>query len=228
MAQRRLFSPDIVESDAFLDMPVTSQALYFHLGMHADDDGFVGSPRRILRSTGCNEDDLKILAGKRFLLTFPAGIVVIKHWRINNWIRPDRYKETRYLDEKKTLFLKENGAYTDHDIPNGNQLADNRLPQVKLSKVNNTDFNKLKSTYKKINKKMKDDDESVIDAETGEQISGGKPKKGRNIKALKICDWYGDEARKIKGTDAPYEGGGYFQVAKVLQKMPDEKVREML
>lgn len=136
--QRRLFSPQIVESDAFLDMPLSSQALYFHLSMYADDDGFVGSPKRILKMIGGNEDDLKILEGKRFLLTFPTGVVVIKHWLINNWIRPDRYKETKYIEEKKGLIIKENQSYTEcqpNDIPNDNQVVVNRLPQVKLSKV---------------------------------------------------------------------------------------------
>lgn len=136
MAQRRLFSPDIVESDAFLDMPVSTQALYFHLGMHADDDGFV-NPKRVMRMIGAPDDDLKILLGKRFVLTFESGVIVIKHWRIHNSIRKDRYNETKYLEEKKTLILKENGSYTE----DGNQLATKRQPvgkkvatQVKVSK----------------------------------------------------------------------------------------------
>ena len=131
MAQRRLFSPDIVSSDAFLEMPSSTQALYFHLGMNADDDGFV-SPKRIMRAIGVSEDDLKVLLAKRFALPFESGVIVIKHWLIHNTIRKDRYKPTRYLDEKKTLQIKENGAYTDVWQPNGNQM----VPQVKLSKVN--------------------------------------------------------------------------------------------
>lgn len=107
-----MFSPAIVESDAFLDMPVSSQALYFHLGMHADDDGFV-NPKRIMREVGVAEDDLKVLVAKRFVLPFENGVVVIKHWRINNLIRKDWYKETMYLEEKKQLAVKENGSYTE-------------------------------------------------------------------------------------------------------------------
>lgn len=136
MSQRRLFSPDIVESDAFLDMPMSSQALYFHLGMHADDDGFV-SPKMIMRILGASTDDLKILLAKRFLLEFENGVVVIKHWLIHNTIRRDRYKETRYLEEKNSLFIKENGSYSDSATkwqPSGNHS----VPQVKLSKDNNT------------------------------------------------------------------------------------------
>lgn len=132
MAQRRLFSLLIVDSDAFLDMPASSQLLYFHLAMRADDDGFV-NPRKIMRMTAAGSDDLKVLLTKRFVLTFESGVVVIKHWLIHNTIRQDRYKETLYLDEKKLIKVKENGAYTDmlsNGLPNGNQV----VPQVKLSK----------------------------------------------------------------------------------------------
>lgn len=107
-----MFSPDIVSSDAFLDMPPSTQALYFHLGMRADDDGFV-QPKMIMRMIGSNEDDLKILTSKRFVLQFESGVLVIKHWLIHNLIRADIYKETLYLDEKNTLGLKDNGAYTE-------------------------------------------------------------------------------------------------------------------
>ena len=106
-----MFSPDIVGSDAFIEMPVTAQCLYFHLGMRADDDGFV-NPQITMRMVGANGDDLKILIAKRFLLQFQNGVVVVKHWRINNFIRKDRYKETNYLDEKRQLRVKENQAYT--------------------------------------------------------------------------------------------------------------------
>ena len=133
MAHRRMFSPDIVDSDAFLDMPQSSQLLYFHLAMRADDDGFI-SPKKVMRLVNANNDDLKVLLTKRFLLPFESGVVVIKHWLIHNLIRKDRYKETLYLEEKKLLKVKENGAYTEmatNGLPNGNQMA----PQVRLGKV---------------------------------------------------------------------------------------------
>lgn len=137
-----MFSPQIVDSDAFLDMPQTSQLLYFHLAMRADDDGFVGNPRRLLRLIGGNEDDLKVLIAKRFILTFESGVVVIKHWRIHNLIRHDRYNETKYLDEKNSLIIKENGSYTELPTtrqPDGNQLAPQvRLGKVRLGKVSDT------------------------------------------------------------------------------------------
>lgn len=114
MAQRRTFSPAIVESDAFLDMPVSTQSLYFHLGMNADDDGFV-NPKRIMRMIGVSDDDLKILIAKRFILPFENGVVVIKHWRINNLIRKDWYRPTQYIKEMESLFIKKNGAYSEHE-----------------------------------------------------------------------------------------------------------------
>jgi hypothetical protein len=102
MAQRRMFSSQIVTSDDFLEMPLTSQALYFHLGMSADDDGFV-SPRKILRMTGAGEDDLKVLVAKRFVIPFNSGVIVITHWKQNNYLRNDRYTPTIYKDEMNRL-----------------------------------------------------------------------------------------------------------------------------
>lgn len=108
-----MFSMKIVDSDAFMDMSQTAQLLYFHLSMRADDDGFIGNPKKIMRMIGVNDDDMRVLLGKRFLLTFDSGIIVIKHWRIHNLIRGDRYTETTYKDEKKSLGLNDNGAYTE-------------------------------------------------------------------------------------------------------------------
>lgn len=112
MAERRMFAKAIIDSDAFLDMPLSTQALYFHLSMRADDDGFINNPKKIQRMVGCSDDDLKLLCAKNFIIPFESGIVVIKHWRIHNYIRSDRYKPTTYGDEKAQLAVKENGAYT--------------------------------------------------------------------------------------------------------------------
>lgn len=112
MAQRRMLSQDIVSSDAFLDMPISSQVLYFHLALRADDDGFV-TPKMVMRLVGSSSDDLKVLITKRFLLPFESGVVVIKHWLIHNLIRADLYKETMYKKEKELLGLNEYGAYTE-------------------------------------------------------------------------------------------------------------------
>jgi hypothetical protein len=112
MADKRMFSKTIIDSDAFLDMPQTTQLLYFHLSMRADDDGFINNPKSIMRNVKCSEDDLKILAGKKFIIPFESGVVVIKHWKIHNYIAKDRYTETKYKEEKASLGLDENKAYT--------------------------------------------------------------------------------------------------------------------
>lgn len=145
MANRRMFSKDIVDSDAFLDMPISARLLYYDLGMRADDDGFVANPRRITKVIGSSEDDLKILIAKRFLLAFDSGVVVIKHWKMNNFIRKDRRKETNYIEEAKLLYIKGNGSYTfdksqaEYKLisccqPNDNQTTDTRLTQVSIGK----------------------------------------------------------------------------------------------
>ena len=119
MAERRMFAKTIVLSDAFLDMPLSARTLYFTLGMIADDDGFVNNPKSIMRQCGASQDDMKILLAKRFLLSFETGVIVIKHWRINNYLRSDRYKETKCIEEKNQLSIKENGSYSLDGIPLG-------------------------------------------------------------------------------------------------------------
>lgn len=113
MAEKRMFTQKIVDSDAFLDMPLSTQALYFHLNMHADDDGFVNNPKKIQRVIGASLDDLKLLIAKRFILVFENGVIVIKHWRMHNLLRKDRYNPTQYQDQMERLELKDNGAYTE-------------------------------------------------------------------------------------------------------------------
>lgn len=112
MAERRMFTKKITESDAFLDMPMSTQCLYFHLNMSADDDGFVNNPKKIMRCVGASEDDFKLLMAKSFIITFDTGVIVIKHWKMHNYIQSDRYKPTDYKEEKSMLHLKENKAYT--------------------------------------------------------------------------------------------------------------------
>jgi hypothetical protein len=129
-----MFTQKIIDSDAFLDMPLSTQALYFHLNMRADDDGFVNNPKRIQRTIGASEDDLKLLIAKRFIIGFECGVIVIKHWRMHNTLRKDRYNPTQYQDELAMLDVKDNNAYTEkfeelpeavatNWQPNGNHLA---------------------------------------------------------------------------------------------------------
>ena len=144
-------SLEIIDTDAFLDMPQSCQLLYFHLNARADDDGFVANPKRIMRDIGSQSDDLKLLSAKKFIISFVDGVCVIKHWRINNFIRKDIYKETKYLNWKQTLLIRPNGAYTQTDdgnaipIPKGHYTLDSvdntltsrqhRLDKVRLDKV---------------------------------------------------------------------------------------------
>lgn len=133
MSQRRMFSLKVIDTDLFLEMPPTSRLLYYELSMRADDDGFVASPRKILKMVGCSEDDFKILMAKQYIIPFESGVCVIRHWRVHNLIRNDRYNETEYKEEKAML-TEQNSKYelcTQSVIPNGNQME----PQVRLGKV---------------------------------------------------------------------------------------------
>ena len=126
-----MFAKQIVDSDAFLDMPLSAQALYFHLAMRADDDGFINNPKKIQRMVGASDDDCKLLIMKRFVLIFESGVIVIKHWKIHNYIQKDRYKETLYIQEKNQLAVKDNKAYTEACI----QDVSNSETQVRLGKL---------------------------------------------------------------------------------------------
>ena len=125
MAERRMFAKTIIDSDAFLDMPPTTQLLYFHLAMRADDDGFVNKPKSVMRMIGATQGDAELLVNKKFIIPFESGIVVIKHWKIHNYIRKDMYHETKYKDEKSLLMLDENSAYTKNVT---NQLQERNEP----------------------------------------------------------------------------------------------------
>jgi hypothetical protein len=137
LAQRRMFSLKIIDTDLFLDMPITARLLYYDLSMRADDDGFVASPKKIQKMIGCSDDDLKILIAKQFVIPFQSGVCVIKHWKIHNLIRSDRYTETEYKQEKSML-VEVDSKYEiegvngmQNVIPNGNQME----PQVRLGQV---------------------------------------------------------------------------------------------
>lgn len=133
MAQKRMFSNLVIASDDFLEMPDSSQNLYFHLSMQADDDGFVDNWKSIMRMTGKKEDDLKILIAKSFIIPFETGIIVIRHWRLNNYIQKDRYKETIHKEEKQLLKIEDNvyNLYTDC-IPS---IDKNRLDKTSIDNI---------------------------------------------------------------------------------------------
>jgi len=127
VADRRMFHKNVVESDAFLDMPTSAQALYFHIGMYADDDGFVNGPRRIARLIGASNEDLQLLIDNRFLLAFPNGVVVIKHWRMANSLKNDRAKMPQYPELAAGIYIKENRSYTDHPAEGAVSLLEHKL-----------------------------------------------------------------------------------------------------
>lgn len=180
MAERRMFAKTIIDSDAFLDMPLSAQALYFHLSMRADDDGFVNNPKKIQRMIGASDDDCKLLVMKRFILTFESGVIVIKHWRIHNYIQKDRYKETLYQKEKNALALDEKNAYTEAGkvpcIQNGYE-TDTQVSRGKDSKEIEKDNN--------IGAKSK-----RFTPPTLEEVAAYCLERQNNVDAQKFVDYY--------------------------------------
>ena len=191
MAERRMFAKTIIDSDAFLDMSLTTQALYFHLSMRADDDGFINNPKKIQRMIGAADDDLKVLIAKNFIIPFESGIVVIKHWRLHNYIQKDRYKETVYLEEKATLEVKDNKSYTLADTSCIHDVY-NMDTQVRLGK----DSIELgKDSIEEISI-----DENVIDMTKAKKEKSARHKHGTFQRILltdaeyeKLCKEFGEE-----------------------------------
>ena len=142
MAQKRMFDKSIVLQDDFLEMPDSTQNLYFQLSMNADDDGFVDNWKSIMRMTGKKEDDLKLLIAKQFIIPFESGVIVIKHWRINNFLRKDRYKNTKYLNELNILKIEKNQEYSLKNIEDEAWLT-NGQPSIEENREE-----KYGSTYK--------------------------------------------------------------------------------
>lgn len=151
MASKRMIAKSIVDSDNFLEMPTTAQLLYFHLLVRGDDEGFIDNPRSIMRNVRCTEDDMRILIAKQYIIPFESGIVVIKHWKIHNYIRKDRLKATEYVDEKAMLSIGSNDVYevTDTCQSNVSQLTDkcqHRLVENRLDKSSSREEEKTTTT----------------------------------------------------------------------------------
>lgn len=146
MAERRMFAKTIIDSDAFLEMPISTRLLYYDLSMRADDDGFVNSPKKIMKIVGASQNDLDLLILKKFILPFENGVVVIKHWKIHNYIRKDTYNETQYKEQKAMLELDENKSYR---FINSSELqtVDEPSTQFSLGKVNKLNYTKLNLYY---------------------------------------------------------------------------------
>ena len=200
MAERRMFTQKIIDSDAFLDMPLSTQALYFHLNMRADDDGFVNNPKRIQRTIGASDDDLKLLIAKRFVIGFECGVIVIKHWRMHNTLRKDRYNPTQYQDELAMLEVKDNNAYTEKiiEIP-----AVPQLPEPKIESVATTwqpNGNQLATQYSigKDSIGKVSIDNIPVDSDESKPVEPPKPKNGKTKAeqeyedlVMKVCELLG-------------------------------------
>ena len=146
MAQKRMFNKTITNDDNFLEMPISSQVLYFHLSMNADDDGFVNNWKSIMRMTGTKEDDLKVLITKQYIIPFDSGVIVIKHWRLNNYLQKDRIVPTQYQKELKQLQLDNNNVYTMytkciHSIDK-NSIEENSIDKNIYGEFNNVKLTK--------------------------------------------------------------------------------------
>lgn len=173
MASKRMINLSVIDTDAFLEMPLSTQALYFHLNLRADDDGFVGSPKIICRTVGASDDDLKLLIAKRFIIIFEDGVIVIKHWRMHNTLSVNRYKETNYTEDKALLKLKINNSYTlgDGKIIDDSRLIEMSKRQVDASKTNNRRI---------IDEQKTNTDKNRIDKNSIEEISIDKNRIDKN------------------------------------------------
>jgi len=222
MAERRMFAKTIIDSDAFIEMPMSARLLYYDLSMRADDDGFVNSPRKIMRMIGASNDDMNILIARKFVIAFENGVVVIKHWRIHNYIRNDRYKETNYKEQKALLEYDENKAYRLMDtngIPNVSTLeTQDRLEIGKDRKGKNI---WVAPTLEQIQEYCKSRHNNV-DAQRFfdyYEASGWKDSKGNKVKnwKQKVITWEKDEP-KTEGYVSRVENKMSDEVKKILEE----------
>lgn len=173
MAQKRMFSRKITESDAFTNMPLSAQCLYFHIGMAADDDGFVDGVNRIRRSIGAAEDDLKLLIAKSFLIPFESGVVVVRQWHIHNYIQKDRYTPTAHVDEMARLVVLGEGEVGAYAI---------RSQQLEIADVSAMDTECIHSV-------------STMDTKRIQGVSEMDTRCTQNVSPDKELDLEGDTAR---------------------------------
>lgn len=191
MAERRMFAMTIIDSDAFLDMPLSAQALYFHLSMRADDEGFINNPKKIQRMIGASEDDAKILIAKKFLIPFETGVVVIKHWKIHNYIQKDRFKPTVYSDERSLLYIKENGTYSLQEVDTVCiQSVSNMDTQVSIGE------NRLDKFNYRLGSNNGADEEQTYQLPTLAEVVEYVESRGGKIDAEKFYDIYSSNGWK--------------------------------
>ena len=239
MAERRMFAKSIVDSDAFIDMPMSARLLYYDLGMRADDDGFVNSPKKIMRMIGATNDDMNILLMRKFVIAFESGVVVIKHWRIHNYIQSDRYHPTKYAEEKAKLTVKSNGAYTlDTKCiqPVSNMDTEVRLGKVSQDKVSLSIGDKHHPTLEEVKEYCTERGNKVDPERWFDYYTSNGWKVGKNP----MKDWKAavrtwertDEGKKYKGRpksqtflnyeEKPYDSEACERSTKELEKMLEE------
>ena len=189
MAQKRMFDKTITNSDDFLDLPDSSQVLYFHLSMNADDDGFVNNWKSILRMTGTKEDDLKILIAKSFIIPFESGVIVIKHWRINNFLRKDRHIDTKFQEELSMLDINDNQEYI--WLTSGQPSIDKNSIEKNSIEKKEIDNNKLLSTKKENKKFIKP---------TLEEVKQYCEERNNKVDAESFIDFYESKGWKVGKT----------------------------
>ncbi len=187
MANKRMFSLDVVDTDRFIEMPATSQNLYFHLGMRADDDGFVSSPKKIMKMLGCGNDDLRILIERKYAIPFESGVIVLSDWNVNNnKIKGDRYKPTRFQNELSTLTL-DNAVYR---LKNTMELSWNRNGST-MEPQNRLDKNRIDNTYAHQDARVSENDSKNNDLKDSnlknefENLWESYPNKKSKSKAMK-------------------------------------------
>jgi len=243
-----MFAKSIIDTDAFLSMPLSTQALYFHLCMRADDDGFVSNPRKIQRMISCTDDDLKLLVAKRYILVFDSGVIVIKHWKLHNYIRKDTYRETLYSEEKTQLFEKPDGVYTDHPIeqplrirdePVDESLTQDRIGKDRIGKVRieNTGTKRPRftpPTLDEVSDYCKERGSSVDPKKFFDYFDAGGwvDSKGNHVKSWKqkIITWEGREKSSGSG-----QASGTIQIgetkkskAPINEKGYDDQMRKYI
>ncbi len=184
MAQKRMFSLLVTDTDKFLDMSASAQALYFHLGMHGDDDGFVCSPRKIARAAGCNDDDLRLLASKGYIIPFESGVVVITDWSVNNTLKNDRYHPTIYAEEKAMLTADANGRFR---LGSGLEPSWNRFGSISEPQPNKTKLNTTKQS--KENRAAKPPC-TRFSPPSVEDVRDYCVERGNSVDAERFCDYY--------------------------------------
>ena len=244
MAERRMFAKTIIDSDLFLDMPLSTQALYFHLAMRADDDGFVNNPKKIVRMIGADNDSLRILIEKSFLIPFDTGIVVIRHWKVHNYIRRDTYKETSYKGEKSLLCVDESDLYNvrDDSVTVPSQLRDDSvdgsLTQDRLGK------DRIGKDRIEIGDHKGEDQSSPVPAPPKkfvkpslEEVRAYCQERRNGVSPERFIDYYESNGWKVgknpmkdwKAAVRTWEKNGFDKQGSTAQKNPDiEKYKQFI